>query len=145
LPDDDRETERIKLPYDKGRSNKNRKIAKEVHRQHVFNQRSQKPNKVARRIGGVVSNMGGNEMDRLYGGLVILQDHNGNIVKCTQRIFGLGKESKHIAIEWFKESLQKHEVAYSDSWKFTARKYDASFSDTKSDEVYFFCKTIPNN
>jgi len=81
-------------------------------------------------------------LDRLYGGLTIVKNQNDEVVQCTQRIFGLCIEDKQRAIEWFKESLQKHEIEYTDNWKFTARKYDTSFSDTKSDEVYFFCKAV---
>jgi len=82
-------------------------------------------------------------MNRLYGGLIIVEDKYGNVIKCTKRVFGFCKEAKHEAIIDLKDSMKKHGVDFSDSWIFTARKYNASFSDTHDDEVYFFCKAKP--
>lgn len=82
-------------------------------------------------------------LDRLYGGLIIIKNKNGNVIKCTKRVFGLSKEAKNEAIMDLKESMKKHGVDYSSSCKFTARKYNATFSDVDGDEVYFFCKAVP--
>ncbi|MDF2880184.1 MAG: hypothetical protein K0R54_741 [Clostridiaceae bacterium] len=82
-------------------------------------------------------------MDRLYGGLIIVENQHGNVVKCTKRIFGFCKDAKNEAIMDLKESMKRHGVDFSDSWIFTARRYNATFSDVSDDEIYFFCKAEP--
>lgn len=81
-------------------------------------------------------------MGRLDSCLTSTVNQNDKLIKCTQRVFGY--ETKEDALLSFKYSLDKHGIPYTESWKFSIRKYNANFSDSYSDEYYYFCKVIPS-